>query len=116
MVRLASFRKDFGQVSHKWNKACDNIFEVDQAHLSHKRNTGHFVIVGIKTEDFKLCSKMALLQVICKTPSQHQEVFCIFSDPARFLKIDFLDVQEAICSVPQQCRIGNPVAGCRFYS
>ena len=37
VVRFASFRKHFGQVSHKWNKACDKIFEVDQAHQSHKK-------------------------------------------------------------------------------
>ena len=92
-----------------WQKS----HEVDQVHKPHKRIQAILSEweINLRTANL-VCFKILLLQVICKTPSKHQEVFCVFSDPARFF---CLDVQEAISSVPQQCRIGNPVAGCRFY-
>ena len=49
--------------------------------------TGHFVMLetNLKTANLA-CSKMPLLQVICRTPSQDLEVFCVFSDPARLFR------------------------------
>ena len=52
---------------------------------------------------------MLLLQVICTSPRRHQEVYSVYFGIPHFGS-DFWDVQEAISSVPQKCRIGNPVA------
>ena len=49
--------------------------------------TGHFVMLEMNLKTANLaCSKMPLLQLICKTQSQDLEVFCVFSDPARLFR------------------------------
>ena len=80
-------------------------YEVDQIHILNK-NYRPFCHVGNKLEDFKLgwFQDASFASNPQNSKSTLGDILCIRIPHVGF---DFWDVQEAISSVPQQCRIGN---------
>ena len=53
--------------------------------------TGHFVMLemNLKTANMA-CSKMRLLHMICRAPSQDLGIFCVLSNPARSFRFLYM--------------------------